>query len=47
MGVSKNWSNFDTSKLGCISFTFAPTEQEWYKCEGNLNGTMFHTRGSL
>ena len=19
MGVSKNWSNFDTSKLGCIS----------------------------
>lgn len=35
------------SKIGCISFTFAPTEQEWYKCEGNLNGTMFHTRGSL
>ena len=34
-------------KVGCISFTFAPTEQEWYKCEGNLNGTMFHTRGSL
>ena len=34
-------------KIGCISFTFAPTEQEWYKCEGNLNGTMFHTRGSL
>ena len=34
-------------ELGCISFTFAPTEQEWYKCEGNLNGTMFHTRGSL
>jgi hypothetical protein len=38
----------DTSEgLGCTSFTFAPTEQEWYKCEGNLNGTMFHTRGSL
>ena len=34
-------------KIGCTSFTFAPTEQEWYKCEGNLNGTMFHTRGSL
>jgi len=29
------------------TFTFAPTEQEWAKCEGNLNGTIFHTRYSL
>ena len=46
--LSKRMITFETmSRSYSRSFTFAPTEQEWAKCEGNLNGTIFHTRYSL
>ena len=46
--LSERMITFETaSRNYSRSFTFAPTEQEWAKCEGNLNGTIFHTRYSL